>query len=446
MNTDLQDRIPASPEQIPPGFTSGLIQRIAEFRGRFEEQFSERHLHCVWYDPGWRPRELSSTTGEQVRVLHPGEWNLEAGPDFRKAVLEIEGRRMEGDVEIHIRPNDWQHHGHQHDPRYRNVKLHVTYYPGTLPAGQLPPDCIQLALQPSLDSRENFYFEAIDCRAYPWEIQGSVHPLQKQIRALDEPQRIALLEEAGLERVRLKSTRMMRQIGESGADQALYTAMLRALGYKRNGAIMELLAARLPLAELREQSHGDPRTAYALLLGVAGLLSSQEGSPLLRSLQTRWWKREASFQTRIIPASLWRLDAVRPANHPRRRLWAAAVWFVQPDRLEAQVVANAEAWTSRMMDVLSCPPCPLDPPNSTFSNLGEQRKAALLVNALLPFAIGLGLLTLDLGTLRKLPREAENQRVRKMASSLFGPDHHPRLYRSTLCRQGLLQFYEDYGA
>ena len=63
--------------------------------------YTERHLQCVWADSSIRPRQLLSAAGEEVDVLSPGEWNLEAGPDFLDAVLVIgpHRRRVTGDVE-----------------------------------------------------------------------------------------------------------------------------------------------------------------------------------------------------------------------------------------------------------------------------------------------------------------------------------------------------------
>jgi hypothetical protein len=44
-----------------------------------------------------------------VRVLHPGFANLEGGPDFRGAVLQIGGDApCSGDVEVDLRVGGWR--------------------------------------------------------------------------------------------------------------------------------------------------------------------------------------------------------------------------------------------------------------------------------------------------------------------------------------------------
>ncbi|MEK7752538.1 MAG: DUF2851 family protein, partial [Acidobacteriota bacterium] len=112
-------------------------------------RFSERHLQAVWFDDHLRPKTLETIDGEPVSVIAPGRWNLEAGPDFTDASLIVgtRQRRLHGSVEIHIRPADWQQHRHRHDPRYRDVIAHVTYYPGPLPETELPPGTIIIALR-----------------------------------------------------------------------------------------------------------------------------------------------------------------------------------------------------------------------------------------------------------------------------------------------------------
>ena len=52
---------------------------------------------------------------------------------------------------------------------------------------------------------------------------------------------------------------------------------------------------------------------------------------------------------------------------------------------------------------------------------------------------------ISMDLLKALPPESGNAVTRRAAHALFGPDHHPRLWRGTLRKQGLLQFHEDFG-
>ena len=68
-------------------------------------------------------------TGGSYRVLQPGKRNGGPGPDYLGALVSFpDGRLCRGDVEIHLGRAGWYRHGHQWDPRYGGLILHVTAY------------------------------------------------------------------------------------------------------------------------------------------------------------------------------------------------------------------------------------------------------------------------------------------------------------------------------
>ena len=226
--------------------------------------YRERHLQCLWADPRHRPAELKTSEGEAVVVEHAGQWNLEAGPDFRNAALLIgkEKRRICGDLEIHIHANGWHEHGHNDDPRYENVRFHVVYFQGAEIAG-----LVQIPLLEKLGNDPRFSFENIDLTAYPYSIPAGDFPLKE----MDPDRKIHLLESAGQERMRLKAERIAMAMQSRDPGQILWEELLAALGYKNNKSPFRELAALLPLARLRALA-SKPEEAYALLLGLSGLL------------------------------------------------------------------------------------------------------------------------------------------------------------------------------
>ena len=85
----------------------------------------EQLLHYVWKHRILPLGTLCTTSGQEVEVIDPGLHNHDAGPDFFNAKVRIGGQVWVGNVEIHLRSSDWQRHGHQLDPAYNNVILHV---------------------------------------------------------------------------------------------------------------------------------------------------------------------------------------------------------------------------------------------------------------------------------------------------------------------------------
>ncbi|MCH8495642.1 MAG: DUF2851 family protein [Balneolales bacterium] len=89
----------------------------------------EELFHRLWEHHAYNGESLKTTCGKQVQIETPGLLNHFDGPDFPKARLFIDGLSFFGSVELHIRCNDWYLHGHESDPNYNNVILHVVLHP-----------------------------------------------------------------------------------------------------------------------------------------------------------------------------------------------------------------------------------------------------------------------------------------------------------------------------
>ncbi|RMF07112.1 MAG: DUF2851 family protein [Candidatus Neomarinimicrobiota bacterium] len=89
---------------------------------------------------------LRTLQGDDLLLLQPGTPNRNAGPDIRGARVWLGGHMQTGDVEFHLRPRDWFDHGHDRDPRYRRVILHVVMRPGR--KGPHLPTVVLAAAQP----------------------------------------------------------------------------------------------------------------------------------------------------------------------------------------------------------------------------------------------------------------------------------------------------------
>ncbi len=88
----------------------------------------EKLLQAVWQHQRLKRDQLKTTDGRTIRVFHPGFASLEDGPDFRGAVLQIGNEKpVAGDVEIDLQSNGWHAHGHDQNPAFRQVILHVLW-------------------------------------------------------------------------------------------------------------------------------------------------------------------------------------------------------------------------------------------------------------------------------------------------------------------------------
>jgi hypothetical protein len=248
-------------------------------------------------------------------------------------------------------------------------------------------------------------------------------------------------------------------------DQILYEEIMTALGYKNNRAPFRYLAEQLPLETLRKASGRNTLKAYALLMGVAGLLPAQtpsrwdaETRAFVRQLWDHWWKHQAAWSARALRRKNWKLSGLRPQNHPQRRLMLAAILFTREDNLTRSLTALNTTSADECLRKIAAffqPAadtywqCRLTfagkPQSAMISLMGTSRVAAIVSNVCVPFLAALGnRQVMHPAFLRRLPPEEDNQIIRQTAHNLLGPDHNPDLYRSGLRQQGLIQIFHDF--
>jgi len=433
--------------------TSGLRENAPAWR---REAFTatERHLQAVWSDPRWRPAGFPLVSGEQVRVLDPGTWNLGAGPDFLDAELLIEPgtRRLRGDVEIHIRTADWTAHHHGNDPAYARVIAHVTWFPGPRP-DTLPAGALCLSLQPELAHRPDLLVDEIDLASYPHAVFPET-PRPCALALKNRPDTAAaILAAAGSHRLRIKADRMRRLLDEGRPPaHVLYESCLAVLGYSRHTAAFRALGRTIPPAPDESRD-----ALYARLLGAVGLLPQPDTCPdpetarAVRKLWDLWWRSGAE----PVAEPLQTVGAVRPQNTPARRLAAAAALFADPGDLPTAIEAlprDTEVWYKQVADLLrrraAWPFWEVrltfaGPPGPACALLGDGRIGALITNALVPFFLAQN--TFPEALIARLPPETESAPQRETAFLLLGRDHNPACYaRAGLLQQGLLQIGRDF--
>ncbi len=436
---------------------------LSGYTAGWENNFSERHLHAVWFDPLYRPLAMKTEDAESVTVEEPGKWNLEAGPDFINARLHIGGERtVTGDIEVHINPADWNAHHHAKDRLYSNVVAHVTYFPGTLSKSSLPPGAIQISLKEALEGNRSFSFDSIDITSYPFAMpQKGLTPCSSIVGQWQPEDVAGLLQAAGRERIAFKTRRLRLGVDRNGENQALYEETMTALGYKKNRHAFKRLARLIPFETLASESGGNTRLAYALLLGASGLLPSKlktswndETRVFIRELWDRWWKLESVFGKDTMSREDWDLSSLRPHNHPARRMAAAAAVFTLDPPLSqrlrdigSQTPAQWIKSAGRLLDV-SLPfwdhrlGLSGRKRSKPVALIGAGRNAAIISNVFVPFALACGYAGTDV--VNCLPKEQDNSLIRLAAYNLLGPDHNPAIYAAGLYQQGLMQILQDY--
>ncbi len=336
----------------------------------------EKLLQTIWQHQRLRRGELKAVDGRSVRVLHPGFASAEGGPDFRGAVLQFENEPpVSGDVEIDLQASGWHAHGHDTNPNFKSVILHVIWEDVGVRASacragktsdklklELQPAPLTLSLKKFLDAPLAELALALENESgLPDQLRGKcAAPLQ----TLNETQWGGLLQAAARVRFQNKADAMLARARQAGWEQALWENLFRALGYKHNVWPMLNLAetkprwlagleSQLQLAspqhrrkpELQQCRSENLLAIQARLLGVSGLLpheltrSQRSSDTYLRHAWDLWWRERDEFAACTLPRAAWKFHGLRPANHPQRRLALAAQWLAAGD-----VAEKIEAW------------------------------------------------------------------------------------------------------
>ncbi len=274
----------------------------------------EKMYQYIWAHSLWGNRQARLVDGRSVEVIDPGILNKDSGPDFFNAKIKIDGVVWIGNVEIHTSASNWYRHGHDSDPAYNNVILHVVTEDDARIAspdgGELP----QLLLSP--DDKYRALYSLLDSDAPPIRCR---HYIDK----IDCLSRVSWLDALAYERIAQKANRISTYAAQNNGDwqQATFAALCRALGFGLNSDPFEMLGKSLSLNTLHRHSDNIFQLE-ALLFGQSGFLTP-DNLPFDSYYQTL--SMEYSFLakkyslTPLNPA-IWKFTRTRPANSPFRRI------------------------------------------------------------------------------------------------------------------------------
>lgn len=288
----------------------------------------EQELHYFWKHSRYFDQPLLSTQKHQIEVIQRGKYNLDAGPDFIGAVLKIDQKLFECDIEIHVDARDWVAHGHHTDPAYNRVLLHLALDVSTSPKEmycengrellQLVVPVTTLPLRKPGQSPTNENLLLAFC------------PLRNE----SFPKITTTVMAAGKMRFQQKTAQFREQIYETSWDQLLYRGICEALGYSKNQKPFRMLAELIPIDllfnELRNLRDTEPDVfVSAILFGAAGLLKFPErgacDAEVAAYLSPRveiWQTMQHTLQIHSLPEAAWQFFRLRPQNFPTRRIAA----------------------------------------------------------------------------------------------------------------------------
>jgi len=280
----------------------------------------EAFLSWIWETQSIKTNLLTEDS-QPINVVFPGELNLDDGPDFKNAIIEFNGLPVSGDVEIHTFSSDWNLHKHYTDQKYNNIILHVVGQSNTedcftktgnkIPALELSKWCIR-----PLNKLFKEYTKAtIKTKSF----------ICCHTKNISNDELKVLLEQQGLKRFELRKQKFQDTIKSYGAEQAVYSGIMKALGYAKNKNAFAKLAEYIDAKKLKKITCNLPvstriKLIKTALLGTAGLLPEK--------LNPLWEKIKREIPNIMNPYE-WQFFKVRPHNFPINRINAISCFLAR---------------------------------------------------------------------------------------------------------------------
>lgn len=294
----------------------------------------EHLLQYAWKHKFFPLEGLTTTDGRPLEVLNTGLQNTDSGPDFSGAVIKIDGVEWVGNVEMHLRTSDWFKHGHQTDPAYDNIILHVAcevdmelHYPN----GSLVPQ-LQFAIP---DEVKDNYVQLLNNEHSPrcanvisYIPKFTIHSWMSSLQ---------------VERLEMRTQQIMERREKLGKnwEDTFFVTVARNFGFGKNGDAFERWAQSIPMSAVGK--HRDSLFQIeAIFFGQAGLLddevpmakgpksqSANADTAYYDKLRREYNYLKQKFSLQPIERKAWKFFRLRPQNFPHIRIAQLAMLYYE---------------------------------------------------------------------------------------------------------------------
>ena len=458
-------------------YAAKLFREIDETYHPDLDKIDEALVQKWWQEQHFFNTNMEAIDRRTIRVLKPGIWNHNEGPDFMHAEIEIDGKLHVGDVEIHVRSSEWYAHKHHLNSRYNRVIAHAVLFNDDfnlrtrLQNGKRIPT-VELLKWVAVDTGDLYDNTKATTTDGLCRITGK----QLKIETLK-----GVFESLGRERFleKMESMRLLRT--RLDFEQLLYESIMEALGYERNSKALRELAQQVPFVDFDQKSELE---IQAMLFGVAGLLPSQREKPLLPevtddssivALEELWRASEYAELPPRMAETHWSFTG-RPFNYPTRRIAAMSqlIYRCQGSLMmyflpicEKAVTADTKSALKtvekELRELLMLEPTGYWEKHSNFGSestrkiglIGKSRAVDIIINKILPvayiWAVEAESQQLQEAVLRLYSvgsKSTGNNIISKVNKQIFTTEtqqmHH--LEPTAKIEQGIIRLYKNYCA
>ncbi|NOX86951.1 MAG: DUF2851 family protein [Chlorobi bacterium] len=387
--------------------------------------------------------KLVTSGGQPLTIIHPGTRNMDSGPDFFNGRVKIGNTTWAGNIEIHVLSSDWRKHGHDNDPAYDNIILHVVYQ------NDRPVFRKNGELIPTLELKDNFDYRILENYRKFLELNKWI-PCEEMIASVNRFDVLSWLDKLMAERLEHKALEIENELNSTKQNfqEVFYRKLAKNFGFKTNGDAFALLAQSLPLNILAKHKEHILQLE-ALLFGQAGMLKTGFKDDYPKTLKKEYAFLSEKYNLKPVDRKLWKFMRLRPANFPTIRISQFAQVIYRSSALLNKILETPKLID--VMDFLKVDASGYWNTHFVFDKKAGNRKKRLgtasiqliLINTIVPFLFVYGrhkgdaeLLEKALAWLERLPPES-NAVIRRYAALGIKP-------KNAMESQALIEMKHNY--
>jgi hypothetical protein len=275
---------------------------------------TEDFLHFTWKYRMFDSKLLTTTVGDTLEIIKPGEHNTNGGPDFINARIKIGNTIWAGNVEIHLNASDWKKHNHHQNKAYDNIILHVVFN-NDYTAIRKSKEPIPILELNELINHNIFrkYKNIINSKQWI--------PCQGLIKKVDPLIISSWMDRLLVERLERKSEIIEKtlSLNKNNWEDTFYIHLAHNFGFKLNSEPFEMLAKTTPLKYLSKHKNSLFQLE-AILFGQSGLLGNNIREKYAESLIQEYIILKQKFSLVPVNGHLWKFLRLQPSGFPTIRI------------------------------------------------------------------------------------------------------------------------------
>jgi hypothetical protein len=310
-------------------FLSTSVLHFPQILHTLKEEF----LQYVWKFQKFDTSNLQTTDGEIVEVISPGLHNFDSGPDFFNGTIRIGAQQWAGNIEVHVLSSLWYSHGHDRDPAYDNVVLHVVWRHDRVVFRNNNAEIPTIELENRVPALAISNYQRLYSGMHRWI------PCEADFSRVDNLIYKNWLDLLFIERMEQRTDRYASVLLKLKNDweALLFRELCISFGTKVNKEAFGSIADSVDFSLVRKLSK-EKGQLEALLLGQSALLEDDSGDEGYMKFRNDYLFLKRKFQldnSTVIPSKFFRL---RPTNFPTVRLSQLANLYENRPRLFSDII------------------------------------------------------------------------------------------------------------